>query len=66
MLKNMGGIDRVIRVVLGLAAVAAGLYFRNWWGAIGIVLLLTSAAGTCPLYLPFGLSTQPAVRSPRS
>ena len=37
MLRNVGGADRVVRVVLGLVIIAVGLYFRSWWGLIGIV-----------------------------
>ena len=63
MKKNMGKADRLIRVIL--AAAFAGLYLGNViTGTVGIVLvvlavvfLLTSLVGTCPLYLPFGLST---------
>ncbi|MFB6342105.1 DUF2892 domain-containing protein [Saccharicrinis sp. FJH62] len=64
MKKNMGAIDKVIRVII---AITVGvLYFTNVvTGTLGIVLLvigiiflLTSLVGTCPLYLPFGISTQ--------
>ena len=54
---NVGGIDRTLRIVLGLAVVAAGVYFQSWWGALGIVPLGTAAIGWCPVYLPFGAST---------
>ncbi len=57
MKKNVGGADRVARSVAGLGIIAAGLYFQSWWGAIGIIPLLTSATGWCPAYLPFGIST---------
>jgi hypothetical protein len=57
MKQNVGGIDRPIRVVLGLAIIGAGVYFKSWWGAIGAVPLLTAAIGWCPLYVPFGLSS---------
>jgi hypothetical protein len=52
MKTNVGTIDRIIRVILGL-----GLLFKNWLGLIGIVPLLTAFVGFCPAYLPFGLST---------
>ncbi len=55
--KNVGTVDRVIRVVLGLAIIGAGVYYQSWWGVIGIVPLATAAIGTCPAYLPFGMST---------
>ncbi|MCB9101523.1 MAG: DUF2892 domain-containing protein [Anaerolineales bacterium] len=54
---NVGSIDRVIRVLLGLVIIALGFYFNSWFGAIGIIPLFTAAVGWCPLYMPFGLST---------
>jgi len=58
MKKNMGKTDRWIRVIIGLAIIAAGIYFKSWWGLIGIIPLATSLISTCPLYLPFGISTR--------
>ena len=57
MKTNMGGVDRGVRAVLGVLIIAAGIYYRSWWGAIGAVPLLTSLVGVCPAYMPFGLST---------
>jgi hypothetical protein len=57
MKQNVGGIDRTIRVVLGLAIIGAGVYFKSWWGAIGAIPLLTAAANWCPLYVLLGIST---------
>jgi hypothetical protein len=57
MLKNIGSADRVVRVVVGLAVIAVGLYTKSWWGAVGVPLLLTAAIGWCPAYLPFGITT---------
>lgn len=54
---NVGGIDKVARVVLGLLIIAAGVYYHSWWGAIGAVLLITGILNFCPLYLPFGISS---------
>ena len=61
MKKNMGTIDRVIRVLI--AVVIAVLYISGVvTGTLGIVLLVisgillvTSFAGSCPLYYLFGL-----------
>ncbi len=63
MKKNMGSADRIIRVLLAL--IVATLYFMEIIsGTVAIVLLvlaavfiLTSLVSTCPLYMPFGLST---------
>lgn len=58
MKKNMGIWDRRIRLVLGIVIVAAGIYFKSWWGLVGVVFLATSLISWCPLYAPFGLSTR--------
>lgn len=55
---NMGQVDRGLRVIVGIGILAAGIYFRSWWGLIGLVPLLTAFVGVCPAYLPFGLSTR--------
>jgi len=60
MTKNVGGFDKTFRILAGLGGIAAGLYFQSWWGAVGLVPLLTGAIGWCPLYAPFGLSSAKA------
>ena len=50
MKHNVGGIDRVLRIVLGLAIIGAGVIYASWWGAIGAVLLVTGLIGWCPPY----------------
>jgi hypothetical protein len=58
MSKNVGGIDRILRIVVGLALIVAALTgFVGVWGWIGVVPLATGAIGWCPAYLPFGLKT---------
>jgi len=57
MKKNMGITDRWIRVAIGLAIGATGVYFKSWWGLVGLVPLATALIRTCPLYLPFRIST---------
>lgn len=62
--KNMGSFDRTLRV-----AVAAGILLLIFLdvvsgtlaivlGVLAVVFVLTSLIGSCPLYLPFGLSTR--------
>jgi hypothetical protein len=63
MKKNMGNVDRIVRVLI--AVVIAILFFTKVIsGTLGIVLLvlggvflLTSLVGFCPLYAPFGIKT---------
>lgn len=57
MTKNVGGIDRIVRILLGLALVAMGLYNQSWWGAVGLIPLITGLVGWCPMYLPLKVST---------
>ena len=63
MKKNMGMLDKVIRVII---AVVIGIlyYMEIITGTLGLVLVilaavfvLTSLIGVCPLYMPFGCST---------
>lgn len=64
--KNVGGIDRVARFVLGAALVAAAFLLLDaaagaWLGVLaivfGAVFITTALIGFCPLYCPFKLST---------
>jgi hypothetical protein len=57
MKQNMGQIDRKIRGVIGVLIILAGIIFQSWWGVVGVVLLLTSLTGFCPLYIPLKIST---------
>jgi hypothetical protein len=60
MKQNVGGADKIIRIVAGIALIGWGLWAESWWGAIGIVPLATALIGWCPAYLPFGISTKKA------
>lgn len=58
MLQNVGSVDRVIRIALGLGLIAATvLGYIGHWGWIGVVPLATGVFRFCPAYLPFGLSS---------
>lgn len=54
---NVGTIDRILRIIAGLALLGAGWYFKSWWGLVGLLPLLTATFRFCPAYLPFDLST---------
>ena len=60
MKHNVGTIDRVLRIALGLALIGASwLGHIGMWGWIGLLPLATGVFRFCPAYWPFGLSTCP-------
>lgn len=61
MLKsNVGGIDRILRIVAGIVLIALTLMgVIGMWGWIGIVALATGLFRTCPVYSLLGFSTCP-------
>jgi len=62
-MKNVGTVDRTIRIVLGVVLILAGIILqvaqgRLWWLAIpGVVFAGTGLISFCPLYLPFKINT---------
>ncbi|MBT4287378.1 MAG: DUF2892 domain-containing protein [Deltaproteobacteria bacterium] len=57
MKKNVGPVDRLLRLIVGLIIIGIGYYYQSWWGAIGVLMLLTAAMGWCPPYSIFKIST---------
>lgn len=58
MKANVGGVDRIVRVVAGLALIAWVLFANGpAWGWIGIAPLATGLLNFCPAYSIFGIST---------
>lgn len=58
MTKNVGGIDRVLRIVIGLALIAGAVtHTIGVWGYLGVGPLLTGLIGWCPPYAVFGINT---------
>jgi hypothetical protein len=57
MKKNVGGTDKVLRIIVGLVIIGLGINFQSWWGLIGLVPLFTALTGRCLAYLPLGIST---------
>jgi len=54
---NIGTADRIVRIIAALVIIGLGVVSGSWWGAVGLVPLLTAALRWCPLYIPMGLST---------
>lgn len=58
MKSNVGGIDRVLRIVVGLVLIGlAATGTVGWWGWLGVVPLATGALGWCPPYALLGFNT---------
>ena len=53
---NVGGIDQILRIVLGVVICTIGVIYNNWWGMVGLIPLVTGTMSCCPLYNLVGLS----------
>ena len=60
MKANVGAVDRILRLVAGLALILLAAFGRiGPWGYLGIIPLVTGVFRFCPAYLPFGFTTCP-------
>jgi hypothetical protein len=60
MKPNIGNIDRVIRVLLGIGLLSLLFILEGnarWWGLVGILPLATAFLRWCPAYVPFGIDS---------
>ncbi|MCX6296108.1 MAG: DUF2892 domain-containing protein [Bacteroidetes bacterium] len=57
MKKNIGKIDKTFRLLLGTAIIIIGAQLNSVWGIFGIIPIIISQIGICPIYLLLGLST---------
>ncbi len=55
---NVGAIDRLMRIVVGLIVAILGVWFDSWWGLVGLVPLATGLFRFCPFYIPLKISTE--------
>lgn len=64
MKTNVGGIDKILRIVAGIALISlAATGVVGAWGFIGVVPLLTGLMGWCPAYTLLGIKTCPLQKS---
>ena len=57
---NVGGLDRSVRIVVGVGLLSLSYFLDNpirWWGLIGLLPLGTALFRWCPFYAPFGINT---------
>lgn len=57
MKRNVGNVDRIIRIIIGTIIILIGAILNSWWGLIGVLVFLTGIIGWCGLYIPFGINT---------
>lgn len=58
MTRNVGKLDKTLRIVVGLALIALALTQTiGWWGFVGVVPLATALISFCPLYRLVGVRT---------
>jgi hypothetical protein len=57
MKKNVGKIDRIVRLVLGIVIIIVGIYFRSYFGLLGALIMLPAFLGSDPVYNLIGLDT---------
>jgi len=58
MLTNEGSLDRLLRLVLGIALLSVAFIGpKTPWGFLGLIPLVTAAIGFCPLYRVLGINT---------
>ncbi len=60
MTANVGGVDRILRIIVGIALIAVALFSQHEyavWGWVGVVPLATGIIRWCPAYLPLGIKT---------
>ncbi len=60
-MKNVGRIDQIIRVIIGIGVLSLLLILpgdARWWGLVGLIPLVTGIIGYCPLYSLLRISTR--------
>lgn len=69
MARNVGSVDRILRIIFGLVLIAYAIPIGfsqtgwNWVGWIGVVPILTAVFSTCPAYSILGISTCPVKKA---
>ena len=65
--KNVGRLDRTVRIIAGVALIPIGLFPLGGWqgnstgilvAILALIPLVTGLIGSCPAYVPFGISTR--------
>ncbi len=54
---NVGKTEQIIRITIGILVILFGLYFKSWWGLIGLIPIITGSIRYCPVSDILGIST---------
>lgn len=55
--QNVGIIDKIIRIILGVSILSLGIIYNTWLGLIGLIPLVTGLTRWCPIYSLLKIST---------
>ncbi|MFA5702456.1 MAG: DUF2892 domain-containing protein [Advenella sp.] len=56
--KNVGGIDKLLRIIVGVVLIVLAITGTiGWWGYLGIIPLATGLLNFCPIYSIIGVKT---------
>lgn len=55
---NVGAIDKLIRVIIGIGIIVTGVALKNFIGIVGLIPLITGLTGRCPIYYALGIATK--------
>ena len=58
MKKNVGHIDKIIRIILAIIIAALGFYYQSWWGLLALIPLVTVFTSFCGLYPILRINTR--------
>lgn len=57
MKKNVGYWDSILRTILGAAIVSIGMFYDNYWGLLGLILVFSGVVSYCPIYRLLKIAT---------
>jgi hypothetical protein len=57
MKTNIGTIDLIVRLTLGVFIITIGAYLKSVWGVLGMIPIITAFSGFCPIYFLLGINS---------
>lgn len=57
-MQNVGKVDRIIRVILGIILLSLVVLVPTQWGWLGLIFLITGLVSWCPIYSGLKINTQ--------